>query len=493
MKTLLSVILNFLVVGLVFAQQPIHNFDTSNVFVGDSIYDYKNPRFENVYEVINSIQGARISFERHSEISSDIMIRFINYNTFSDEAVIASNGFKNINASFSNNMIVWQSNVNGNWDILYSVFSNGTWSTPSVAVSSSDDVTNPNVHFTGYTGIYFLTYEKNGDIYFTHFRDGQWNFETTNVTSHLPENCSSPMFIAPSYSYSPALIFITGNQISNVVMRSYAYVSSSQNFAVSISTPEEIQSIINPRAIRGSNSIHQGISFNKNGADSSDFYELEFVFNNIVNHTNEYEGYSFNGKATYCQSLIAPNFFSRFISFQNLHNDSLTFKIKAPYSFGPMVLRSSFYIGNSNASTRFDLSNGILSENYSAFRIVAIWEQVLNGKSVLMESSFRDFMNNFEVASSELPTEFKLQNNYPNPFNPETTIKFDVPVSAGNTQVSIKIFDINGRFVTQLTNQNFNPGSYELKWNGAGFASGIYFYTLTAGTFTDTKRAVLIK
>ena len=92
--------------------------------------------------------------------------------------------------------------------------------------------------------------------------------------------------------------------------------------------------------------------------------------------------------------------------------------------------------------------------------------------------------------TSIIPKEYALLQNYPNPFNPETSIKFDLPTEG---KVKLSIFDISGREVNVLVNENLNAGSYSFKWNGAQFASGIYFYRVQAGSFVQTRKMVLIK
>jgi len=95
-----------------------------------------------------------------------------------------------------------------------------------------------------------------------------------------------------------------------------------------------------------------------------------------------------------------------------------------------------------------------------------------------------------ENISNEIPHEYKLYQNYPNPFNPATMFRFQMPVK-GN--VKIVIFDILGREVTTLVNEQLSPGTYETAWDATNFASGIYYYKLVAETFTETKKMVLIK
>ena len=89
-----------------------------------------------------------------------------------------------------------------------------------------------------------------------------------------------------------------------------------------------------------------------------------------------------------------------------------------------------------------------------------------------------------------VPVEYKLYQNYPNPFNPVTTIKYDI-VKAQD--VKLAVYDILGREVVTLVNAQQQPGSYEVNWDASGFASGIYFYTLTSGDFTSTRKLILLK
>lgn len=109
----------------------------------------------------------------------------------------------------------------------------------------------------------------------------------------------------------------------------------------------------------------------------------------------------------------------------------------------------------------------------------------------------RDLIENpigIEPVAGEIPKEFSLSQNYPNPFNPSTKIKFSIPsVGTGLRAVSINIYDISGRLVKTILQQNIKPGSYEVSFDASGLSSGAYFYRLTAGDFTETKKMVLLK
>lgn len=108
--------------------------------------------------------------------------------------------------------------------------------------------------------------------------------------------------------------------------------------------------------------------------------------------------------------------------------------------------------------------------------------------------SFARNVIGIQKISSEIPGTFALYNNYPNPFNPETIIKFDIPASnQKNTFVTLKIYDITGRETAVLVNENLSPGTYSASWNAAEFSSGIYFYRIDAGQFSQTRKMILIK
>jgi hypothetical protein len=92
--------------------------------------------------------------------------------------------------------------------------------------------------------------------------------------------------------------------------------------------------------------------------------------------------------------------------------------------------------------------------------------------------------------STEIPSSYSLSQNYPNPFNPTTNIKFAIPK---NEFVKITVFDILGKELETLLNEQLQPGTYETNWNASNYPSGVYFYRLTTGDFSETKRMLMIK
>ena len=89
-----------------------------------------------------------------------------------------------------------------------------------------------------------------------------------------------------------------------------------------------------------------------------------------------------------------------------------------------------------------------------------------------------------------VPSANKLEQNYPNPFNPSTRIKYTL---SRHTRVRITLFDALGRQVKVLLDDIREPGEYTLHFDGSGLSSGIYFYRLDAGSFTEARKMVLLK
>ncbi len=92
--------------------------------------------------------------------------------------------------------------------------------------------------------------------------------------------------------------------------------------------------------------------------------------------------------------------------------------------------------------------------------------------------------------SGNVPKTFKLEQNYPNPFNPTTTISFDI-AKAGLTK--IKVYNTLGVEVATLVNESLNEGSYKVKFDASGLSSGVYFYKIETGEFSDVRKMTLVK
>ena len=89
-----------------------------------------------------------------------------------------------------------------------------------------------------------------------------------------------------------------------------------------------------------------------------------------------------------------------------------------------------------------------------------------------------------------VPTEYALEANYPNPFNPSTTISFSL---AEPGIVYLTVYNVQGQEVATLVEQHLSAGSHQVQFNGSSLPSGLYFYNLRAGEFTAIRKMVLVK
>lgn len=104
------------------------------------------------------------------------------------------------------------------------------------------------------------------------------------------------------------------------------------------------------------------------------------------------------------------------------------------------------------------------------------------------------WIDHFQLTGPGTPpivvTSYELNQNFPNPFNPGTEINFSI---LENTNVTLKVYNTAGELVSTLVNGFMTTGKYSVNFDGEPFASGVYFYKLTAGSFTDTKKMTLVK
>jgi hypothetical protein len=148
------------------------------------------------------------------------------------------------------------------------------------------------------------------------------------------------------------------------------------------------------------------------------------------------------------------------------------------------------YNGPGNAN---DYTNGIAVDN--------IGNVFVTGKSYGMGTDYDAATIKYSQlvgvnpVGSEIPQTFNLYQNYPNPFNPNTMINFDLPVEGF---VKLSVYDINGKQVSVIVNNQLQPARYSMNWNSGNASSGIYFYTLSVSSVTgenyvSTKKMMVVK
>jgi len=166
-----------------------------------------------------------------------------------------------------------------------------------------------------------------------------------------------------------------------------------------------------------------------------------------------------------------------------LRTDGLYFSDRSSFFWirmeGSEVLPLAYGIGGFTTSDRGLMKNIVIARNSNKI-------YVGTGYGIYK----RDYVSEVINSKRETVDNFNLGQNYPNPFNPSTQIRYSV-VKDG--LVSLKVYDVLGREIATLVNEQQQPGSYEIKWDASDISSGIYFYQFKTKDYVDTKKMILLK
>lgn len=171
-----------------------------------------------------------------------------------------------------------------------------------------------------------------------------------------------------------------------------------------------------------------------------------------------------------------------FLSWHDNSDNELGFIIERAMNNSNFV-----HIGSVSANfVNYIDNNGLITGNTYRYRVAAYNSGGLSSYSNIAIVQLVDIL----PISSIVPSEFNLYNNYPNPFNPETKIKFDVP---SLKPVRIEVYNLNGVLIEELLNSNLNAGQYEVVFNSNGLSSGVYYFRMIAGDYVKSKKMILLK
>ena len=163
------------------------------------------------------------------------------------------------------------------------------------------------------------------------------------------------------------------------------------------------------------------------------------------------------------------------------HNTSFFNNETTGWAIGGQICRTT------NGSLSWDVTLTNPSSPLTCITFLNLQKGWAAGYNGIIYSSILTGINQI---SSEVPSSYSLSQNYPNPFNPSTVIRYRLSV-VGN--VSLKVYDVQGREIQTLVNERLQPGTYETTFDGSSLSSGVYFYKLVSEGFTETKRMILLK
>ncbi len=148
------------------------------------------------------------------------------------------------------------------------------------------------------------------------------------------------------------------------------------------------------------------------------------------------------------------------------------------------------------SETPFNPSSSVFFGDYTNItaydgKVRPIWARADN-TSMSIYTAIVDFITNVQQINTAQPDSFRLYENYPNPFNPVTKIKFDVYDNSAS-DVNLTVYDVSGKEIKKLVSGNLRPGTYEVEWNAADHSSGTYFVKMEAMNFSDIKTMMFVK
>jgi Bacterial Ig domain/Secretion system C-terminal sorting domain/Carbohydrate binding module (family 35) len=192
-------------------------------------------------------------------------------------------------------------------------------------------------------------------------------------------------------------------------------------------------------------------------------------------------------------------------------NDSsatITWKLTSVPAAGNYPITFGFKLNAGHPKSQFININGIRADTIVFTDSIQTWhEETINVNLLKDTNSIQismwwgwmaldylavptSIVTSVKNISNIVPTDFSLQQNYPNPFNPTTTIQYSLPQSG---QVKLIVYDVLGRQVATLIDEKKSAGVYNVSFNAARLTSGVYFYRLNVGTFTETKKMLVLK
>ena len=469
----------------------IITFDSARVLMSSNVYDYRNPK---AFSDGTFLAGTNFFvYEKWNGNTCNIAVRCFYFDSLGTEVMITNDvGKQNINPHFDYclnfGILVWQSNVSGNWDIYYSYYTGGVWTARNLVACTSADETTP-VIYNNYTYPYqynfsFLGFRRGNDIIMKVHKtqNSEW-LADTNITGTISNECFSPVFSSASMAGTYKLNYL--KKISGTLNRICYNIFSVNTYGV--------------LTIDSGNEFYQPNSQN-NLQFMPNTREFVYEYDTIGGtHTlNKYKeiltyqqsGINMNSE-TGVFGIVTDNpyWYYPLVATNNRRNDSSSIKIVKGLSSSPGTgLWRSFYLGDDTVTTRIGVSPMIPKVYMNLYKVYVVWEKMLYGKSAIYYAYMTDILGNVGNVPT-VPEDFSI-GNYPNPFNSGTNVVYEV---SRREYVTVSVFDAAGREVARLAEGMRAPGVYRVNFNAAELATGVYYCRMKAGNFSKVVKMAVVR
>ncbi|HEX2788282.1 MAG TPA: T9SS type A sorting domain-containing protein [Ignavibacteria bacterium] len=467
-----------------------------------------NPRFGNKRFFNNfPLRYELIVFERHIPSGSNICMLRAGSDTISTQVTYVTNdSYMNTNpaiaytrvSSFGDTiaraLIVWESFRNGKSWIYAKAFNSAGWSEVFAIDTSEGNKYKPDVYNYG-ADLFAVVYENNGDIQYKHIN--VQNLQTTysfNLTQADTAYCSAPRIGGKAEGSGSKILISYNRRKANNQNDVYCH----RMLAYSV--------WLGPDTVSATYDNKTSIIFGNHWGN------LVAVYERIENGKSHIRGTiinMYNNSASQKETEIVPqspyatqnfdNYFYPIIT-DNMGEAAIynlgSYSYKTNDSLKLKLLRGNFNsasdsvtLGDSSKNTTLTINNGIYNSPYSMAMWVVYSKDSLTFSNICAKRTVI-YTNRIEQLGLINPNRYNLYQNFPNPFNPSTNIEFDVPKTGF---VNITVFDLLGREIAVLVNQEMRNGRFNVTWNANHTPSGIYFCRMTAGDYLKTMRMLLIK
>ncbi|MGB9696560.1 MAG: T9SS type A sorting domain-containing protein [Ignavibacteria bacterium] len=396
-------------------------------------------------------------------------------------------------APISSIVVVWESNQRGQWDIFGRAYRNFMWGPIFAVDTSNGNKSHPSVSILN-DSVCYVAYEKMGDIRFRTYNFASFAVQyDTNLTANENAYCDEPYVARYGVSSNPRVVYHLQKPDTKRAIY-YRKVQVLPNWTA----PDTIAWLGDNKFNSFTNDATEygwGVAFSSNRQGYWNTYATTFTSSKSQEPlftSNPGFDYTQFKNALVSMPVITDYVFIAAGGYFKRKNDTLK------------LMLTGWYFIPTDSNVVCDTSkHPILTMNrhiyYTPAQVVfwAVYNRDSGNVSNLWGRRMVLYINNIKKISGEISENYVLEQNYPNPFNAVTTIRFSIGRFDGNISgndfVILKIYDVQGREIKTLINENLTRGIYEVKFDGSDLPSGVYYYKLTTGNYSETKRMVLLK
>ena len=468
----------------------------------------RNPSFANSRD-FNAYPGYEwefMVFERISGSSSNICVTKINdEGSFGGEYSVSNDSYNNKNPSIAYNrssyeigpeikfaVIAWQSDRFGRQSILASRFIKGAgWSIPFIVDSSNAENVTPKVCQIDSIN-YSIVYQSGHDIIYKKYNILSNIFSLNgNITLPVSNDCSNPNVKSIKYTNGSGRVTVSFEKEIATGHNSIYLAQGSEDSIPILHSADSVAYEGNNHNIGFGNDklhLHSLFESDRNGMNIIIYgtdvviHHQESIIEDSVYDCLNYTGGDFyitdNG---FTQNMVYSYNIRTLtvlrIKFILLNSYSETQKISNDRLYQTSIsMNGSIRIPNTSCEKRWFVYNKDSSDN--------------NYPSIIYGVSFINCLSPVNQNENDIPKEWTLKQNFPNPFNPVTHLEFGI---SDLEFVSLKVYDVLGNEIKTLVNEMKSPGVYNVEFDGSNLSSGMYFYKITAGEFSEVKMMTLLK